>query len=96
MLGALRPLDNFVILARDSAFSHSHRRRPLLANKHNNVSGHAKKWIQGAHLKEGALTAKADAAGESPMAFAHSHESAPGKTGKQARLAVTLSKLGKK
>ena len=54
-----------------------------------------KNWIAGAIKHPGALTKKAKSAGESPMAFAESHKSAPGKTGKQARLAITLRGLGK-
>ncbi len=56
----------------------------------------AKKWIAGAIKHPGALTKKATAAGESPMKFAHEHASDKGTTGKQARLAVTLSKMRKK
>ncbi len=52
-----------------------------------------KKWIQGAIKHPGALTKKAKKIGESPMEFAESHQSSPGKTGKQARLAMTLRKL---
>jgi hypothetical protein len=50
-------------------------------------------WIKGAIKHPGALTKKAKAAGESPMAFAKSHEHSKGTTGKQARLAETLSKM---
>ena len=56
----------------------------------------AKNWIAGAIKHPGALTRKAKRAGESPMAFAHSHAGASGTTGKQARLAITLSKFHKK
>ncbi len=56
----------------------------------------AKNWIAGAIKHPGALTKKAKSAGESPMKFARSHESAKGTTGKQARLAVTLSKMRSK
>ena len=66
-----------------------------MANKHHNTSGHAHKWIAGAIEHPGALTAKAHAAGESPMAYAREHASSSGKTGKQARLALTLAKLRK-
>lgn len=64
-----------------------------MANRHHNTSGHAKKWIAKAHLKEGALTAKAHKAGEGVQEFAHEHASDPGKTGKQARLAITFKKM---
>ena len=50
-------------------------------------------FIQGAIKHPGALTEKAHAAGESPMAFARSHASAPGKTGQQARFAEFLAKV---
>lgn len=55
-----------------------------------------KKWIKGAIKHPGALTRKAKAAGVSPMAYAQAHKGSPGRTGKQARLAITLSKLRKK
>ncbi|MGE5151987.1 MAG: hypothetical protein ACM3II_17870 [Rhodospirillaceae bacterium] len=48
----------------------------------------AKKWMQKAVRHPGALTAKAHAAGESPMEFARSHAHAPGQTGRQARFAL--------
>ena len=53
----------------------------------------AKKWIQGAIKRKGALTRKAKAAGMSVMAFARKMRHAKGTTGKQARLAITLRKL---
>lgn len=56
----------------------------------------AKKWISGAIKHPGALTRKAKSAGQSPMAFAKSHTGSPGTTGRQARLAITLSKMRKK
>lgn len=55
-----------------------------------------KKWISGAIEHKGALTKKAKSAGESPMTYAREHEHSKGKTGKQARLAITLSGLRKK
>jgi hypothetical protein len=54
------------------------------------------KWIQGAIKKPGALTASAKAAGKSPMAFAREKAGAGGVTGRRARLALTLRKLGKR
>jgi hypothetical protein len=51
-----------------------------------------KHWIQGAVKRPGALTKKANAAGQSPMSFAHSHEHSPGLTGQQARFAVNAQK----
>ena len=54
-----------------------------------------KNWIAGAIKHKGALTKKAKKAGESPMDFAHDKMHASGKTGQQARLAMTLSKLRK-
>jgi hypothetical protein len=56
----------------------------------------AKKWIQGAIKRPGALTAKAKKAGQTPMGFASQHKNDPGRTGKQARLALTLRKMSKK
>ena len=52
----------------------------------------AKKWMQSAVKRPGALTAKAKAAGESPMEFARSHAHAPGRTGQQARFALIAQK----
>ena len=52
-----------------------------------------KKWIAKAIEHPGALTRKAKKAGESPMEFAEEHKGDKGKTGKQARLALTLRKL---
>ena len=55
-----------------------------------------KRWIAGAIEHKGALTKKAKAAGQSPMEYAEEKKSAPGKLGKQARLALTLRKMAKK
>lgn len=59
----------------------------------------AKKWIQKAkakgQIKEGAFTKKADAAGKSVHALAEEKKDAPGKTGKQARLALAFEKMNK-
>lgn len=49
-----------------------------------------KKWIKGAIEHKGALTAKAKAAGMSPMAYAEAHQHDKGTTGRQARLALIL------
>lgn len=49
----------------------------------------AKRWMQRAVKREGALSAKAKEAGQSPMAYAHSHAHSPGLTGQQARFALT-------
>lgn len=51
------------------------------------------KWIQKAIKHPGALTKKAKAAGQSTQAFAKAHAHDKGTTGKQARLAQTLSKM---
>ncbi len=53
----------------------------------------AKNWIAGAIKHPGAFTKKAKAAGESVSKFAHEKEHASGKTGQQARLALTLKGL---
>jgi hypothetical protein len=50
----------------------------------------AKLNIKSAIKHPGALTKKAHAAGMSPMAFAREHEHDSGKTGQQARFAITL------
>lgn len=54
-----------------------------------------RKWMQGAVKRPGALKRKARAAGESTMAYARAHKHSPGRTGKQARLALTFSKFRK-
>lgn len=56
----------------------------------------AKKWIQGANLKEGAFTAKANAAGMGVQEYARKMQNAPGVTGKQARLAMTFKGMAAK
>ncbi len=55
----------------------------------------AEKWIQKAHLKEGAFTAKAKAAGKGVQEYAREKQGAGGKLGKQARLALTFSKMAR-
>ncbi|WP_017773834.1 hypothetical protein [Paraburkholderia kururiensis] len=51
----------------------------------------AKKWIQGAtEHAHGQFRRKAEAAGESTREFAEEHKGDKGKTGAQARLALTL------
>lgn len=52
-----------------------------------------KNWIKGAVGKPGAFKAKAEAAGKSTAEFAAEKADAPGKLGKEARLAETLSGL---
>lgn len=52
-----------------------------------------KHWIKKAISHPGALTKKAEAAGESPMGYAREHQHDSGTTGKQARLALTLRKM---
>lgn len=53
-------------------------------------------WIKKAHLKKGAFTKQAKAAGESVHEYAEEKKSAPGKTGKRARLALTFEGMAKK
>jgi hypothetical protein len=64
------------------------------------TSGNPKKWIQSAHLKTGAFTKKADAAGQGVQSFASKVSANPGnyssKTVKQANLAKTFAKMRKK
>lgn len=51
----------------------------------------AKKWIQSATANaHGQFKAKAKKAGESTREYANEHKGDKGKTGKQARLALTL------
>lgn len=56
----------------------------------------ADKWIQGAIKKPGSFTEQAKRAGKSVAQFAEDKADAPGKTGRRARLAQTLRKLGRK
>jgi hypothetical protein len=53
-----------------------------------------KKWIKGAIKRPGAFRAKAKAAGMSTRAYAQKMKDAPGRIGKQARLALTLMGMG--
>lgn len=55
-----------------------------------------KHFIARAIKHPGALTRKAKAAGESPMAFAEQHKHDSGQTGRQARFAITLRSMRKK
>lgn len=55
-----------------------------------------KKFIKEAIKRPGALTKKAKAAGMSPLGFARKHKGDPGRTGRQARLALTLRKLSRR
>lgn len=55
-----------------------------------------KQWIKGAIKKPGAFSSKAKKAGESTAEYAKEKASAPGKLGKQARLASTLMGMKKK
>jgi len=56
----------------------------------------AKDWIAKAVKRPGALKAKAKKAGESTQTFAKDHAGDAGRTGKQARLALTFAKMRKK
>lgn len=57
----------------------------------------AKKWISKATKNaRGQFAAKAKRAGMSTAAYARKKKDAPGKLGKQARLALTLGKMRKK
>lgn len=48
------------------------------------------------NLRKGALTRKAKAAGMSNAAYERKHRNDPGRTGKQARLALTMKKWNHK
>ena len=68
-----------------------------MANKARKArSSKGGKWISQAIKRPGALTRKAKAAGMGTMAFARKKRHAVGRTGKQARLALTLSKMRKR
>lgn len=56
----------------------------------------AKNWIAGAIKRPGAFSAKAKAAGMSTRAYAQKKKGASGRTGAQARLALTLMGMKKK
>lgn len=49
-------------------------------------------WMQHLHIKKGALTAKANKAGEGVQEFAHEHAKDKGRTGRQSRLALVFAK----
>ena len=53
----------------------------------------AEKWIAGAIRRPGAFSAKAAKAGKSTQAYARAKAHAPGRLGKQARLAMTLAQI---
>jgi hypothetical protein len=50
-------------------------------------------WIKSAIREPGSFSKSAERAGESTAKFAQEKKSAPGVTGKRARLAITLGKL---
>jgi len=56
----------------------------------------AEKWIAKAIKRPGALTRKAKAAGMTTKQYARAHKSSKGTTGRQSRLAITLSKMPKR
>ena len=53
----------------------------------------AKHFIQKMHLKKGALTRQAQAAGEGVQQFAQAHKHDSGTTGKRARLAIAFKHM---
>lgn len=55
-----------------------------------------KRWIKGAIKRPGAFRAKAKRAGMSTMAYARKMKGAKGRTGRQARLVLTLGKMRRK
>ena len=55
-----------------------------------------KNWIGNAIKRPGALRRKARKAGESTKTYARKHAHSPGRTGKQARLALTLMRVNKR
>jgi len=56
----------------------------------------AANWIKSAVKRPGALKRKAKRAGLSTAAYARKHAHDPGRTGKQARLALTFRKMAHK
>ena len=56
----------------------------------------AGKWIQDAVQEPGSFTRSAEKAGKSVAEYAREKKNAGGKTGRRARLALTLRKLGRK
>lgn len=65
------------------------------ARKARTVGG-GKRWIQKAIVRPGAFTRKARAAGMTVQAYARKMRHAAGRTGKQARLAITLKKISRR
>lgn len=59
------------------------------------MASHEKHWIAGAIRRPGALTRKAKAAGQGTQAYARAHAQDRGRTGKQARLALTLGRVAR-
>lgn len=55
----------------------------------------SRKWIDGAIKRPGAFKAKAEAAGKTTREFAAEKADAPGRLGRQARLAETLMGMNK-
>ena len=60
------------------------------------TTGGGRKWIRAAIKRPGALTRKAKAAGMTVQAYARKMRGAAGRTGRQARLALTLAKIAKR
>jgi len=58
--------------------------------------GGGKRWISKAITRPGAFTRKAKAAGMTVQAYARKMRGAAGRTGKQARLALTLAKISRR
>lgn len=65
------------------------------ARKSRRVGG-GKRWISKAITRPGAFTRKAKAAGMTVQAFARKMRKAPGRLGKQARLALTLKRISRR
>ena len=67
-----------------------------MANPHSNMAKVRKSWIAGATSNaHGQFAAKAKAAGETTREYADEKTTAPGKLGKQARLAKSLMGMKK-
>ena len=64
--------------------------------KARRAGGGGRRWIAGAIKRPGAFTRKARAAGMGVQAYARKMRGAAGRTGKQARLALTLAKISRR
>ena len=64
--------------------------------KRSRSAGGGARWISKAIKRPGAFTRKAKAAGMTVQSYARKMRKAPGRLGKQARLALTLKRISRK